>query len=315
MAYGPPESVEDAQEEQSNNPDTISNEQGEEQQQQGKKEQVKKILANVRQNFGKINVAPEFSEEDLVPVEMPDLDMSDISGSDGENSEEEEDEEEDGTNAELADGETEVSEPTTAQAGKANSNKSSREVIRELDEKIAKYKQFLDRAKSKHFSAIRSVCSRSDLTYIFSFPSWLSSSQVTWSCQAEMPCISGCVCYLPLSPWGLAVISFHKFLKLCHQSTKFKQEMYRYIGLNLITDHFSRSQQNKLLTFPANDFLFSFSLDRIPKALSDKAFTDIKTKQAAASAKQAQTKGSQSIPLLWLCMVLNVESISALVMV
>uniref|UniRef100_A0A7N6A3V2 Nucleolar GTP-binding protein 2 n=1 Tax=Anabas testudineus TaxID=64144 RepID=A0A7N6A3V2_ANATE len=140
VAYGPPESVED----------------GEEQQQQGKKEQVKKILANVRQNFGKINVAPEFSEEDLVPVEMPDLDMSDISGSDGENSEEEEDEEEDGTNAELADGETEVSEPTTAQAGKANSNKSSREVIRELDEKIAKYKQFLDRAKSKHFSAIRS---------------------------------------------------------------------------------------------------------------------------------------------------------------
>uniref|UniRef100_A0A7N6BHS9 Nucleolar GTP-binding protein 2 n=1 Tax=Anabas testudineus TaxID=64144 RepID=A0A7N6BHS9_ANATE len=130
VAYGPPESVED--------------------------EQVKKILANVRQNFGKINVAPEFSEEDLVPVEMPDLDMSDISGSDGENSEEEEDEEEDGTNAELADGETEVSEPTTAQAGKANSNKSSREVIRELDEKIAKYKQFLDRAKSKHFSAIRS---------------------------------------------------------------------------------------------------------------------------------------------------------------
>uniref|UniRef100_A0A7N6BCA2 Nucleolar GTP-binding protein 2 n=1 Tax=Anabas testudineus TaxID=64144 RepID=A0A7N6BCA2_ANATE len=198
VAYGPPESVEDAQEEQSNNPDTISNEQGEEQQQQGKKEQVKKILANVRQNFGKINVAPEFSEEDLVPVEMPDLDMSDISGSDGENSEEEEDEEEDGTNAELADGETEVSEPTTAQAGKANSNKSSREVIRELDEKIAKYKQFLDRAKSKHFSAIR-----------------------------------------------------------------------------------------------------------IPKALSDKAFTDIKTKQAAASAKQAQTKGIVFSPSVPLCLSLQ----------
>uniref|UniRef100_A0A665TDX5 Nucleolar GTP-binding protein 2 n=1 Tax=Echeneis naucrates TaxID=173247 RepID=A0A665TDX5_ECHNA len=69
---------------------------------------VQKILANVRQNFGKINVAPEFSEEDLVPEEEP------------------------------------------------NGNKSSREVIRELDEKIAKYKQFLDRAKSKRFSAIRS---------------------------------------------------------------------------------------------------------------------------------------------------------------
>uniref|UniRef100_A0A665TGI5 Nucleolar GTP-binding protein 2 n=1 Tax=Echeneis naucrates TaxID=173247 RepID=A0A665TGI5_ECHNA len=78
------------------------------QQQQRQKEQVQKILANVRQNFGKINVAPEFSEEDLVPEEEP------------------------------------------------NGNKSSREVIRELDEKIAKYKQFLDRAKSKRFSAIRS---------------------------------------------------------------------------------------------------------------------------------------------------------------
>lgn len=170
---GPSELVENAQEEEPDNPDTVSEEPGE-QQQQRQKEQVKKILANVRQNFGKINVAPEFSEEDLVPVEMPELDMSDISGSDNEeDSDEEEDGKEDGeedeTNVELADGETEVSEPTTAQTGKTNSNKSSREVIRELDEKIAKYKQFLDRAKSKHFSAIRSVCSRPDLTYIFSF--------------------------------------------------------------------------------------------------------------------------------------------------
>lgn len=41
-----------------------------------------------------------------------------------------------------------------------------------------------------------------------------------------------------------------------------------------------------------NNILIS-SLDRIPKALSDKVFTDIKTKQAAA-AKQAQNKGSKS---------------------
>uniref|UniRef100_A0AAQ6A291 Nucleolar GTP-binding protein 2 n=1 Tax=Amphiprion ocellaris TaxID=80972 RepID=A0AAQ6A291_AMPOC len=127
---GPSEVLENAQEEQPDNPDAIT-EKNEDQQQQKKKEQVKKILANVRQNFGKINVAPEFSEEDLVPVEMPDLDMSDLSGSD--------DEEDYGTS-----------------------------VIRELDEKIAKYKQFLDRAKSKRFSAIRSVSSFPNLNYIFS---------------------------------------------------------------------------------------------------------------------------------------------------
>lgn len=175
---GASELVENVQEEQPDNADSIS-EEDREQQQQRHKEQVKKILANVRQNFGKINVAPEFSEEDLVPVEMPDLDMSDIFGSDNEDdSEEEEDGEKDGSSVELADEETMASETTNAQTGKANSNKSSREVIRDLDEKIAKYKQFLDRAKSKHFSAIRSVCSHPDLTYIFSFPSWLISSKV-----------------------------------------------------------------------------------------------------------------------------------------
>uniref|UniRef100_A0A3B4U6V8 Nucleolar GTP-binding protein 2 n=1 Tax=Seriola dumerili TaxID=41447 RepID=A0A3B4U6V8_SERDU len=158
---GPSKVAENVQEEQPDNPGAMSEEHEEhqQQQQQRQKEQVQKILANVRQNFGKINVAPEFSEEDLVPVEMPDLDMSDFSGSDDEkDSEEEEDGEEDRTSVGPADGGTEDSEPTTVQTGKAeNSNKSSREVIRELDEKITKYKQFLDRAKSKRFSAIRSV--------------------------------------------------------------------------------------------------------------------------------------------------------------
>lgn len=173
------------QEEQPQDSEPISAEREEQQQQQQrKKEQVQKILSNVRQNFGKISVAPEFSEEDLVPVEMPDLDISDFSGSDGEeDSEEGEDGEEDGTAVEPADGETEISEPTNTQTGKANDNKSSREVIRELDEKIAKYKQFLDRAKSKRFSAIRSVCSHPNLTYIFSLfcilSSFLLSSQIT----------------------------------------------------------------------------------------------------------------------------------------
>ncbi|KAM9353944.1 nucleolar GTP-binding protein 2 [Symphorus nematophorus] len=161
---GPSDVAETVKEEQPDDPADTSEEQ--QQRQQRQKEQVQKILANVRQNFGKINVAPEFSEEDLVPVEMPDLDMSDLSGSDSEeDSEEEEGGEEDGTNDEPADGETEDSEPTTAQTGKANGNRSSREVIRELDEKISKYKQFLDRAKSKRFSAIRIPKALSDKAF------------------------------------------------------------------------------------------------------------------------------------------------------
>ncbi|KAM7421281.1 hypothetical protein PAMA_015434 [Pampus argenteus] len=161
----PSEVIENVQEEQPEETESISAEHNEEQQQIKKKEQVQKILSNVRQNFGKINVAPEFSEQDLVPVEMPDLDISDVSGSEGEEDSEEEDNEEDGTAVKSADGETELSEPATSQTGKANDNKSSREVIRELDEKIAKYKQFLDRAKSKRFSAIRIPKALSDKVF------------------------------------------------------------------------------------------------------------------------------------------------------
>lgn len=166
---GPAEVVENVQEEQPDNPDAISEEHEQQQQrQQRQKEQVQKILSNVRQNFGKINVAPEFSEQDMVPVEMPDLGLSDLSGSDGEEDAEEGEEEggeEDVSNVEPADGEPEGSEPTTAQTGKANSSKSSREVIRELDDKISKYKHFLDRAKSKRFSAIRIPKALSDKAF------------------------------------------------------------------------------------------------------------------------------------------------------
>ncbi|XP_057690909.1 nucleolar GTP-binding protein 2 [Corythoichthys intestinalis] len=118
----------------------------EEQQKQQQKEQLNKILSNVRQNFGKINVAPEFNEEDLVPVEMPDLD---ISGS------EDEDEEDDGgeEGSEVEEGLKE--EEAVVEENPVAEKKNSKQVIRELDEKIAKYKQFLDRAKSKRFSAIR----------------------------------------------------------------------------------------------------------------------------------------------------------------
>uniref|UniRef100_A0A8B9JR25 Nucleolar GTP-binding protein 2 n=1 Tax=Astyanax mexicanus TaxID=7994 RepID=A0A8B9JR25_ASTMX len=107
-----------------------------------KHEQVQKILASVRQNFGKINVAPEFSEEDLVPVEMPDL--FDCSGS----------EEDEGEEEEEGEGKDEKELSAAGSSAKAE-GKSAREVNKELDEKISKLKHFLDRAKSKRFSAIR----------------------------------------------------------------------------------------------------------------------------------------------------------------
>ncbi|TNN89084.1 Nucleolar GTP-binding protein 2 [Liparis tanakae] len=153
----PSEAVETGQEEQTDTLDAALAEQAK--QQQRKKDQVTKILSNVRQNFGKINVAPEFNEEDLVPVEMPELELSDFSGSDGEegNDEEEEGGEGDGgagADVEPTDGKTEDAEATTSQTAKAPV-KSSRRVIRELDDKISKYKHFLDRARFKRFSAIR----------------------------------------------------------------------------------------------------------------------------------------------------------------
>lgn len=202
------ELVERAEEAVEENPVATSEEQEEQQQkQQRQKEQVQKILSNVRQNFGKIYVAPEFSEEDLVPVEMPDLDMSDFSGSEDEENDEEEEEsaEEDEASAEPADAEAEESEPTTAQAGKASGSKSSREVIRELDEKISKYKQFLDRAKSKRFSAIRSVFSHPNLARIFSLfsPITLISLIQSWNLKlsvSEMPCILGGLSWPALKP-------------------------------------------------------------------------------------------------------------------
>uniref|UniRef100_A0A8C7GFN5 Nucleolar GTP-binding protein 2 n=1 Tax=Oncorhynchus kisutch TaxID=8019 RepID=A0A8C7GFN5_ONCKI len=101
---------------------------------------VQKILSNVRQNFGKINVAPEFNDEDLAPVQTDYLVFSDLSGSD--------------------------------------EKKSSRETIRELDGKIAKYKQYLDRARLKRFSAIRFVFSVLPTTYHFSLVLKMSVTQV-----------------------------------------------------------------------------------------------------------------------------------------
>ncbi|XP_064804665.1 nucleolar GTP-binding protein 2-like [Oncorhynchus masou masou] len=135
----------------------VSAEQEAQQQQKHKHEQVQKILSNVRQNFGKINVAPEFNDEDLAPVQTDDLAFSDLSGSDVEkDSEEEENGEEEKEDGETAAGDAEAAATTPAgQPAKVEEKKSSRETIRELDGKIAKYKQFLDRARLKRFSAIR----------------------------------------------------------------------------------------------------------------------------------------------------------------
>uniref|UniRef100_A0A8C7FMZ1 Nucleolar GTP-binding protein 2 n=1 Tax=Oncorhynchus kisutch TaxID=8019 RepID=A0A8C7FMZ1_ONCKI len=135
----------------------MSAEQEAQQQQKHKHQQVQKILSNVRQNFGKINVAPEFNDEDLAPVQTDDLAFSDLSGSDVEkDSEEEENGEEEKGDGETASGDAEAAATTPAgQPAKVEEKKSSRETIRELDGKIAKYKQFLDRARLKRFSAIR----------------------------------------------------------------------------------------------------------------------------------------------------------------
>ncbi|XP_023676986.2 nucleolar GTP-binding protein 2 [Paramormyrops kingsleyae] len=115
-------------------------------------EQVPKLLTNVRQNFGKINVGPEFTEEDLVPVEV-----SDFSDEEEEQSEEEDvgsDGPDGGEESEDGEDESEKAEEPKAAPAKAEV-KDSRQVVKELDQKIAKYKQFLSRAKCKRFSAIR----------------------------------------------------------------------------------------------------------------------------------------------------------------
>lgn len=98
---------------------------------------MKQLVSQVRQNFGKINVAPQFSREDLVPVDMSDIDETDCDSS----VEGEEEKPQD-----LAE---ESNSPQESAGG------SSKAVVKALEEKIAKYKKFLDKAKAKRFSAIR----------------------------------------------------------------------------------------------------------------------------------------------------------------
>ncbi|XP_039100387.1 nucleolar GTP-binding protein 2 [Hyaena hyaena] len=106
----------------------------------GADSEMQQILARVRQNFGKINVVPQFSGDDLVPVEMSDIDEEPESFS-----EEEEEEQE-------LPGDEEESCPESQEEHTESDTKA---VIKALDEKIAKYQKFLNKAKAKKFSAVR----------------------------------------------------------------------------------------------------------------------------------------------------------------
>ncbi|CAH6790852.1 nucleolar GTP-binding protein 2 [Phodopus roborovskii] len=105
--------------------------------------EMQQILTRVRQNFGKINVGPQFSADDLVPVELSDIeeDLGSLSAE-----EEEPEQEQPGEDAEEAPFQDSQEEPV---------GKDTKAVIRALDEKIAKYQKFLNKAKAKKFSAIR----------------------------------------------------------------------------------------------------------------------------------------------------------------
>lgn len=102
---------------------------------------MQQILARVRQNFGRINVVPQFSGDDLVPLEMSDIE-EELEGS---SAEEEEEQEQRGY-------EEEESYPESQEEHVENDTKA---VIKALDEKIAKYQKFLNKAKAKKFSAVR----------------------------------------------------------------------------------------------------------------------------------------------------------------
>ncbi|KAJ7411962.1 Nucleolar GTP-binding protein 2 [Pitangus sulphuratus] len=106
--------------------------------------EIRQLMSHVRQNFGRINVAPQFSEEDLVPVDVPGFDETD-SDSCGEEEQEEEKENEQDQDA----GEEE------SQVAASSARESPKAVLKALEDKIAKYKKFLDKAKAKRFSAIR----------------------------------------------------------------------------------------------------------------------------------------------------------------
>ena len=106
--------------------------------------EMQQILARVRQNFGKINVAPQFSGDDLVPLEMSDID-DELESLSAEREEEEEEQEYPGDDE----------DESYAESEEEHVGRTTKAVIQALDEKIAKYQRFLNKAKAKNFSAIR----------------------------------------------------------------------------------------------------------------------------------------------------------------
>ncbi|XP_075410159.1 nucleolar GTP-binding protein 2 [Tenrec ecaudatus] len=106
---------------------------------------MQQILARVRQNFGRINVAPEFSGDDLAPVEVSYSDEEPGSCSAGEEEEEEEGQESPG----------DEEEETCQEPQEEPMENNSRAILQALDEKIARYQRFLSKARAKRFSAIR----------------------------------------------------------------------------------------------------------------------------------------------------------------
>ncbi|KAL8220389.1 UNVERIFIED_CONTAM: Nucleolar GTP-binding protein 2 [Gekko kuhli] len=90
-------------------------------------------LSHVRQNFREIRVAPHFLQEDLVPVDMLDGNETDSDPEEG----------------------GQLQEADNGPSGEADSEQDSKAVLKSLEEKIAKYKRFLEKAKAKRFSAIR----------------------------------------------------------------------------------------------------------------------------------------------------------------
>nr|XP_030724766.1 nucleolar GTP-binding protein 2 isoform X2 [Globicephala melas] len=111
----------------------------------GADSEMQRIVARVRQNFGKINVVPQFSGDDLVPLEMSDID-EELESLSAEREEAEEEEQE-------YQGDEEEESYAKSQEEHAGSN--TKAVIQALDEKIAKYQRFLNKAKAKKFSAVR----------------------------------------------------------------------------------------------------------------------------------------------------------------
>uniref|UniRef100_A0A8I3ZZQ6 Nucleolar GTP-binding protein 2 n=1 Tax=Callithrix jacchus TaxID=9483 RepID=A0A8I3ZZQ6_CALJA len=103
--------------------------------------EMQQILTRVRQNFGKINVVPQFSEDDLVPVEVSDLEEVLDSFSDEEVEEQEQ--------------QRDAVEESSSESEEEHVGNDSKAVIKALDEKIAKYQKFLDKDKAKKFSAVR----------------------------------------------------------------------------------------------------------------------------------------------------------------